>query len=196
MIKKLLRVLFVFVVSNSMFAQQTDDKIPSEKKNPIIFAEAFGGPSAMEHAGFAGGFELNYQYKKSLFSVRYIHATGYKKRDSVFSFYNVEDNDEFTLLYGKRWSTVNRSFSVSTGISHNNLILTKRDEDFNRHLSYDTFYGVPFEASFKWFYPKKRSHLIYNTLIPSIGMKLFGNISKRSYVGIGFSFGFGLSKEY
>lgn len=196
MIKKLLRVLFIFIVSNSIYAQQTNDNILSKKTNPIIFAEMFGGLSIMQHGGFTGGCELNYQYKKSLFSARYNHAAGYRKRDNVFSFYNVEDNDEYALLYGKRWLTASRSFSVSAGISRNNLKLTTRDEDFNRSLRYENFYGVPFEASFKWFYPKKRSNLIYNVIIPSVGMKLFGNISKRSYVGIGVSFGFGLSKEY
>ncbi|MBP1224144.1 hypothetical protein [Flavobacterium sp. 1355] len=193
MVKKLLKVIFVLIFTNSIYAQESNHIELKEKSNPIVYAEAFGGFSCMDHFGLIGGGELNYQYKKDIFSFRYSHLAGYVKRDSVFSFANVEDNDEYALLYGKRWSNNSHSFSVSAGVSSNNLKLTSRDFD---NFQYERFYGMPFEANFKWFYPKRKSHLIYNALIPSIGIKFFGTISKHTFVGVGLSLGFGFSKKY
>ncbi|MBF4517738.1 hypothetical protein IRZ71_15340 [Flavobacterium sp. ANB] len=206
MIKKLLKIIFVLTLSTSIYGQQTNDVESKEKTNPIIYAELFGGFSAMDHVGFSGGVELNYQYKKSLFSLRYANATGYISNEinPFFPFptyYKSEDNSEYALLYGRRWMSERRSFSVSAGISCNNLdskrrFIDEEAETYGFNQKYETFYGVPFEASYKWFYKKKRSKLIYNALIPSIGAKIFGNISKNSYIGFGLSIGLGFSKEY
>ncbi|WP_264535152.1 hypothetical protein [Flavobacterium sp. N1736] len=205
MIKKLLNIIFVLALSNSISGQQTDGEL-HKKPNPIIYAELFGGFSQMNHFGFSSGAELNYQYKKSLFSLRYANATGYISNDinpffPVPSYYISEDNSEYALLYGRRWMSDRRSVSISAGISCNNLDSRRRfvDEEaetYGYNQNYETFYGVPFEVNYKWFYKKKRSKLIYNALIPSIGAKLFGNISKNSYIGVGLSIGFGFSKEY
>ncbi|WP_291150513.1 hypothetical protein [Flavobacterium sp. UBA7680] len=196
MVKKLLKIIFVLILSNSIYAQETNDSELKPKSNPIIYGEAFGGFVGMKHFGLAGGGELNYQYKKHLFTLRYSHESGYVKQDSVFAFSSVEDNDEYAILYGKRWLTRNHSYSVSAGISSNNLKLSFKDSDDNYYYQYKRFVGVPFEANFKWFAPKKRSSLIFNALTPSIGLKLFGSISKNSFVGAGLVIGFGLPKEY
>lgn len=45
-------------------------------------------------------------------------------------------------------------------------------------------------------FTQKRSNLIYNVLIPSVGIKLFGDIGKYTFVGVGVSVGFGLCKHY
>jgi hypothetical protein len=47
-------------------------------------------------------------------------------------------------------------------------------------------------------YRKKKSKLIYNAMIPSVGVKLFGHIGIYSFAGVGVSVsvGFGLSKKY
>lgn len=197
MIKKLLKIVFVLMLSNSIYAQETKDiVIIIQKKSPIIYAEVFGGFSVMQNFGFAGGGELNYQYKKNLFTLRYSHETGYVKQDSVFAFSNVEDNDEYAILYGRRWLTKSHSYSVSVGVNSNNLKFTTRDFEHNRYYQYKRFYGVPFEANFKWFNPKRRSNLIFNALTPSVGVKVFGSISKYSYAGVGLVIGFGLPKNY
>jgi hypothetical protein len=198
MIKKLLKIVFVLVLSNSIYAQETtkDVVIIIQKKSPIIYAEVFGGFSVMRHFGFAGGGELNYQYKKNLFTLRYSHESGYVEQDSVVTFLNVEDNDEYAILYGRRWLTKNHSFSVSVGVNSNNLKFTNRDFEYNRSYQYKRFYGVPFEANVKWFNSKRRSNLVFNALTPSFGFKVFGSISRYSYVGVGVVVGFGLSKQY
>ena len=81
-------------------------------------------------------------------------------------------------------------------MSSNHLKVATRDFEDNFYNQYQRYYGVPFEGNFKFFYPKKRSKLVYNCIIPSIGVKLFGSISKNSFVGVGFALGFGLSKNY
>lgn len=195
MIKKLL-IIFILMLSNSIYAQETNENQVKEKSNPIIYGEFFGGFVGMKHFGFAGGGELNYQYKKSLFTLRYSHETGYVKKDSVFAFKNVEDNDEYAVLYGRRWLRNSHSFSISAGISSNNLKLAHKDSDDTYYYQYKRFYGVPFEANFKWFKPKRKSNLILNAITPSVGLKVFGSISKNTFVGVGLILGLGLNKEY
>jgi len=57
----------------------------------------------------------------------------------------------------------------------------------------------------KWFKKEKKRFRAYYGLIPigkptsfgrSFGFKLYGNIGKLSYVGIGINYGFGWHKRY
>ncbi|MBE8727652.1 hypothetical protein [Flavobacterium hungaricum] len=197
MMQKLLKIIFVLSLSNSIYSQEIKDAVIKEhRSNPIIYAEAFGGFACMDYFGLAGGGEVNYQYKKSLFTLRYSHLTGYVQRDSVFSFQNVQDNDEYAVMYGRRWTRNSHSFSVSAGVSSNNLKTTRRDFEHNRYLRYERYYAVPFEANFKWFKPKRKSSLILNAITPSVGLKVFGSISKNVFVGAGLTLGLGLNKKY
>ncbi|MFB9077483.1 hypothetical protein ACFFLS_18455 [Flavobacterium procerum] len=198
MAKKLLKIIFVLLLSNLTYAQESNDIGLKEKKNPIIYAEAFGGFSYMNYFGLAGGGEVNYQYKKSLFTLRYSHFSGYVKKDSVFVFQNAQDNDEYAVMYGRRWIKNSHSFSVSTGISSNNLKITSKDFENNRNYRYERYYAVPFEVNFKWFKPKRKrkSNLVLNAVTPSVGFKVFGAISKNTFAGVGLIIGFGLNKEY
>lgn len=198
--KKLLKVVFLFTFINTMQAQQITDS-DVKKSNPIIYAEMFGGFSAIKDFGVAGGLEMNYQYKKSLFSFRFTDITGYRKEEIIPIFpvpiYSKTENiQEYAVLYGVRWVKSSHSYSLSTGVSYNNLELEIRDSEGNRYFNYKNFYGVPFEANFKWFYPKRRDKIIFNALIPSVGLKIFGNIAQQSFVGAAVSVGFGFSKQY
>lgn len=68
-----------------------------------------------------------------------------------------------------------------------------------------TYYaGVPFEANIHWFKARKERFRIYG-LIPlghpmgfggSIGLKVFGSVSKNSYIGFGLMYGLGWHREY
>ena len=58
--KKLLKLIVVFVCTNIIYAQET------KLSNTIIYIEAFGGFTVISDGGFGGGFELNYQNKKDL----------------------------------------------------------------------------------------------------------------------------------
>ncbi|WP_431243133.1 hypothetical protein ACQ9BO_26725 [Flavobacterium sp. P21] len=197
----LLSLFFVLVFSNFVLGQETSNLEKEEKTNPIIFFEGFGGPSVVKNLGVSGGVGLNYQLGESLFTFRYINSAGYRRKNDgaviiAPSVYKSEDNVELALMYGRRWVKEHHSYSISAGISRNNLELESRDLDGIRTVSTIGFYGFPFEANYKRFYSKKRSNLIYNVLIPSVGFKLFGDIGKYTFVGVGVSVGFGLCKHY
>lgn len=195
---KLLTLLAVLTFCSVAAQQNSDSEL--EKSNPIIYIDIFGGGAVLHHGGVGGGFELNYQYKKNLFSARYTNASGYTRDENIVliipDYYRSENIYEYALLYGRRWLWTNHSYSISAGISRNNLELAFRDLENNRHVRYKNFYGVPFEANYKWFYKRKKSKIIYNAMIPSVGVKLFGNIGEYSFVGAGVTVGFGFSKRY
>lgn len=196
---KLLRILFVLFFSNAMLGQQNQD-VEKEIQNPIIFIEGFGGPAVVQNIGIAGGAELNYQTGKSLFTFRFTNAVGYDRIDGDYiimpKYYKAQDNKEYALLYGRRWLSRNHSYSISAGISRNNLEMVTINLEENRFVRYENYYGVPFEANYKWFYSKKKPKLYYYILIPSVGFKIFGNIGKYGFAGAGVTLGFGLNKHY
>jgi hypothetical protein len=198
MIKNLLSIFLVLLFLNSIQAQQTDDTESKEKSNPIIYAEAFGGFAVVQNIGLAGGGELNYQTGKNLFSFRYTNAVGYTRKENyiVPTYDKVADNNEFALMYGRRWLKESRSYSISAGLNYNSFEFINRDSDNNRYSNYKYFYGMPFEANYKWYYSKRRSNLIFNMMIPSVGIKLFGSIARNTFVGVGLTLGLGLPKEY
>jgi hypothetical protein len=198
--RTLLSIFLALVFSNSILGQETSNLEKEEKTNPIIYIEGFGGPAVVKNIGIAGGAELNYQTGKSLFTFRFINAVGYARVEGDYiimrKHYKGEDFKEYALLYGRRWLSSNHSYSVSVGISCNNLEIATRDLEDNRFVSYENFYGVPFEANYKWFYSKKKPILLYYILIPSVGVKFYGNIGKYTFFGAGVTFGFGLNKKY
>lgn len=172
-----------------------------KKENPILYFELFGGISVIRDFGYTAGFELNYQHHKSLFSFRYSDVKSIKedkeKRLLIIPYYfNSENIKEYALLYGIRNVKQKTSFSVSGGISHNYLTKTLKDSDGNFYLESESYVGFPFELNMKWFASKKRSKMIWDVLIPSGGVKLFGNISERSFIALGGTFGIGFNKKY
>ncbi len=177
-----------------------------EKSNPILFSEAYLGPALGRASGFSIGMGLNYQLKAHLFTLRYTSVTQ-NDTDWVFIFpviKTLEQTDEFALLYGRRHLYGNHSFSYSSGISYvkNKELISEANDVF----TYDTQQGagLPFEVNIKWFNAKKERYRVL-FLVPigqpisfsrSIGFKLYGNISKNSFVGLGVNYGFGWHKNY
>lgn len=182
MIKRMSNLIIAFVFVNSIYAQET-------KSNSIIYFEGYGGFSVISDAGFAGGIELNYQNKKNLFSFRIIEIAGYvKDAESGFlipSYNRTKHNNECALLFGKRWIQNNHSYSISGGISYNHFI---------SNISNSDYVGLPLEANIIWFSSKKKN-TIGNAITPKLGFKLFGSISKNSFVGVGISLGIGNHKK-
>ena len=198
--KKLIVLLGLFLFFNTLsFAQK--------KSNPIIYIETMFGYSNGGYRGLTGGGNLNYQYKNNLFTVRYLEFTN-SKNEGVFIiipvYTLVERIKEYGMLYGKRIVEGNTSYSYSAGIS---LVERKfLDETGTTVLKYNISkaIGFPFELNVKWFNSKKERYRIYE-IIPvgkptafsnSIGFKFYGDISKKSFVGIGITFGFGWHKIY
>jgi hypothetical protein len=196
-----IKLFLVFIFATSVFGQQVDYVELKNKSNPIIYIEGFGGISAISDIGVAGGVELSYQYKKNLFTFRYIDITGFKQEIvspilPIPIYYETKNDKEYALLYGLRWLQNNHSYSLSAGISYNHFNWNDKYIDDNSFVNQENYFGFPFEANVKWFHSKKRSKLISDVVIPSVGIKIFGNISKNSFLGVSVSIGFGLHKTY
>jgi hypothetical protein len=178
-----------------------------EKTNPILFSEYYFGPAFGSSGGFSNGVSLNYQTKENLLTLRYTNNIQLEGK-FLFVFFPafevVEQTDEFALLYGRRKTYGNHSFSYSAGVGyvkHKEFINVENDV---RNYEIQDGVGLPFEVNIKWFNVKKERYRIY-FLIPvgqptsfsrSIGFKLYGNLSKTSFVGLGINYGFGWHKNY
>lgn len=196
----LLAIAFISI-ENKAFSQT------SGKQNPIIFFDESLGGAFGNAGGFAIVLGMNYQQNRSLFTLRYV-GTAKFGADVIaplvpLPFINVKNSmGEVALLYGLRMVEGDKGYSFSLGASFSGFEQYYDKTGYNEK-SYD-YFGVPFEANIKWFKSEKKRFRIYG-LIPvgkptafggSIGFKLFGNISKQSYAGIGLSIGLGLHKVY
>lgn len=184
----------------------------AQKTNPIIFAD-FGigiGNDMTAKGGFLFYSSLNYEKNKNLITVRYsqLNELGFDVVPVAFIAFPLVTNDvnakEIAIMYGRRYTKENFSFSFSGGISTNIYEQNLKTEDGNYLKQNTNYIGLPLEFSIKWFKREKSPYRIYG-LIPvgkptalgnSIGFKLIGNISQHSYIGLGLDFGIGYHKEY
>ena len=203
MIKNLL-FFFLCFSAITLFAQKT---------NPIIYGElGLGYAQDFSNKGGLINFgEVNYEQNKNLFSARYSEIYEFNLEAAVIAPFIVfpiiateVDYNEIALLYGRRFTESNFSYSFSAGISTNQYIQKIKNENNEWIKDQSNFIGVPFELNIKWFKSAKSPYTIYG-IIPvgkptgignSIGFKLLGNISKHSYAAIGVVFGIGYHKEY
>ncbi len=156
----LLAWTFVAVAQDSL-------KTIMPKTNPIVFFEGSGGYSGGKSDGWTGILSLNYQYKKNLFTARYLGLVDYHidpDQGFVIFFPNyrkAETIDELSLLYGRRYIYGNKSISFSVGIGsvRQRKAINPEESDYiweeNRSL------GVPFEFNIKWFKRRKEPIRIY-----------------------------------
>jgi len=191
-----LKFLVLLFLPFSLFSQ--NDSI---KKTPILYGELTYGITRDFNDGvkFLVGGEFNYQYKNHLFSFRYVENTE-AKSFLIFVPIVLNKSQEYAGLYGKRWIEDGTSYSFSVGLSTNKYSVIENDEVISSYK----YFGVPYEANIKWFKSHKKRYRIYG-LFPvgkptsfgrSFGIKLVGNFSKRSYVGIGLVYGLGIHKQY
>lgn len=182
-----------------------------EKGNlPVIFGEVIlGGAGKINgNRGMLLGAELNYQHKKDLFSIRYTE-NWQTVADVVIVIFPILRTKyaikETALLYGKRWIDGGTSLSISGGISHITYLSNLRDENDEINTMSENYLGFPFEVNLKLFKSEKTRFRILYGLIPvgkptsfgrNFGLKLVGNISRNSFIGLGFVFGLGVHKEY
>ncbi|WP_439129928.1 hypothetical protein [Polaribacter sp.] len=198
--------LFIFFLWISILSINAQQKVDSLiiKANPIVFVDGNLGYANGYLQGFSAGFSINYQIKRDLFKLRFFTIENIEKIDFFIFFpINIVSTtlDEYSLLYGKRYIEDNFSYHFSGGISYNKETF---NDNGNKTVK-DSFVGFPIEIGISWFKSKKERFRIFYGLIPvgkptsfgkSIGIKLYGNIAKKSYVGIGFSFGLGWHKKY
>jgi hypothetical protein len=203
-IKGLLIWAFAALAFHGAYAQD------SEKSPPILFAEGYFGSSSGKAPGLTAGVALNYQFHRNLLTARYLANTdlqlgavgvGIILLPTIRERGNLE---EFSFLYGRRWIAEGHSLSLSLGLSYNTYTTKFRDPANNRFINESFYWGVPFEANVKWFKRSRERYRIYG-LIPvgqptgfgqSFGIKVFGNVSHRSFYGVGLVMGFGFHKKY
>ena len=203
--------LFLFMTFYSLNIQSQEKR---EVDLPIIFGEVlFGGAGRINgNGGILLGGELNYQYKKSLFSIRYIENSELESDvvllTPVTAFPVLRQkhfSKETGLLYGRRWIYRGSSLSVSGGVSSNKFSSNLTDENNQTYRITESYLGFPFEVNFKWFKSEKKKYRILYGLIPvgkptafgqNFGFKLTGNLSRNSFVGLGLVCGLGVHKKY
>lgn len=200
---KYLLLLTFYLITFFVFSQ--NDSIRRKdtiNKSPILYGDISYGISREFNDGvkFMLGASFTYQYKNKIFSLRYVENNEMK---TVFILIPVVVNKskEYAFLYGKRWIEHDMSYSFSAGLSTANYSVYERDEI----ISSEDYLGVPFEINIKWFKSEKQRFGLLYGIIPignstafgrSYGFKIVGNLSKRSYVGIGVVFGLGVHKRY
>ena len=184
-----MRYLFLAVCLLLGFSVTTAQvKTPTK---PLVFGEIYTGITVGKSAGFALGAELNLQIHSSLISARY--GGMYDRKISAISQNSALSAptilDEFSVLYGYRKIFTNHSFSLSAGLSYTKLVSDPSYDSSNTPVS-ETYLGVPVEFNVKWFKDKsKQAHP--RSFGSSFGLKLFGNIARNSYIGLGITFGLG-----
>lgn len=191
-----LTTFFVFSQNDSIKRKDTINK------SPILYGDISYGISREFNDGLKLmlGASFTYQHKNNIFSLRYVENNEIK---TVFLLFPtvVNKSKEYAFLYGKRWIEHDMSYNFSAGISTSNYSVYERDEI----ISSEDYLGVPFEINIKWFKPEKQRFGLLYGIIPignptafgrSYGFKIVGNLSKRSYIGIGVVFGLGVHKHY
>lgn len=208
---------FLFIILYSSFqisfCQVEKDSILKEKEikidtflkktNPIIFGDFSIGYTNGNLEGIGLYGTLYYQHKNDLFSFRAGSNIEIIKIEWVFFFpVNVVSNtfDEYSLMYGKRFIEDGFSYHFQGGISYGKY--TEKNMDIENVVNY---VGFPIEVGLHWFKAKKKRFRVFYGLIPvgkptafgrSFGFKLYANINKRPYVGLGINFGIGWHKKY
>ena len=201
----LLRLSKYLILSACISASPYATSQEHSKKNPIVYLEFFGGHAWGDAGGFSLGTALNYQVNQHFFTVQYdgnvIIRPGNRFYFLIPDYVEKSSLEEIALLYGQRFIKGGKAYSFSAGISYNKFRMLAPDKI--THITTQTI-GFPFQANIKWFQSKKERFRIY-WLIPigkpigygtGIGFKLYGNLSKKSYVALGIVFSGGWHKRY
>ena len=198
----LFSVLFLLSFA-SILSQEKQDSL-QVKTNRIIYAELNLSYMKGNYKGLSSGFNFNYQYKKNLFTFRFIQNYEIERaEDFLFGLFPTDlitnTLSEYSLLYGRRFIENDFSYHFSLGISYNDFT-----RDDNNDFKTVVYAGFPIEIGVNWFNAKKEQFKIWD-LIPvgvssgfgrSIGLKFYANLNKKSYYGLGLVFGLGYHKQY
>lgn len=198
-------IALLFLTRMEVYSQTNIDNSEFGHNN-ILFFETFGGFSGGQGGGIGAGFGVNYEKNKNLITGRVI-GNFRIDFDFIYPWFPLpfpassSTMVEIAGLYGRRFIT-NRgeAVSLSLGVSANNFVFegTKKETK-------DIWYaGVPFEANIQWFKRRVAPFRILGLQLSknptpfsgSIGFKMYGNISKASYVGAGLNIGLGNYRDY
>lgn len=202
--KKLIYLFFGIACHYACLAQQNS--------NPTIYVDGILGYAGGDSKGWTIGGSFNIQSKKDLFSFRILSVNEIDPENDelkalaiIFPFLFTKNTvEEYAVLYGKRFVFDNKSISASLGASTIYRHYKIRRNNNRLHLE-ENYFGMPFEVSIRWFQSTKQRYRAVYGLVPigkptgfgrSIGFKLYGNISKHSFIGLGMTFGLGFHKKY
>ncbi len=217
-IKKFIGIVSVILVMKSVNAQEMartvdleatavsmSDSVASIKIYPTIFVEGFIGIVDESFDEKSYGLSLNYQLKNYLFSYQYIRNTN---DTDIFALIPIKrrNTNHHALLVGPRFVFSSVSLSVSAGVSYAS-IQRKIHDVYSYDAPYvhgESYWGIPFELNFKLFKNKRKPFTparLIGEKTPtgfgsSIGVKVYGSISKHNYFGAGLVFGLGWHKPY
>lgn len=185
-------ILCALFISTMVFSQQEKDF--QKKFHTIISAEVFTGLTGGTFGASPVGYEFTFQKDKHI--IQYRHTARWKfarhyyyKSHDTYPYEAYYTSDvitqahirDYALLYGKRlYMDSNKFFNFLGGVSYNH----HKEKSRYWLLGYDSiddYIGFPFELSIKWF---SKERLGYGA-----GLKVFGNIAKSYYIGVGFNFG-------
>ena|GEM_PF-889246 len=180
-----------------------------EKTSPIVFADVSLGYSVGTPEGLTGVFGVYYQHNNDLFSLRFLVVEDTSTKNFAplipIPIFITEDRvNEYSALYGKRYSSGGHAISFSAGLGLVSREVMEKDNSGNHYYTTSNNIGLPYEVNFKWFKREKAPYRIYGVLPiggrtafgNSFGFKLSGAVSKTSYIGIGLCFGIGYHKYY
>ncbi|MBW3519132.1 hypothetical protein [Flavobacterium sp. NKUCC04_CG] len=181
------------------------DSITQSRVNPIIFVEGFTGIVDESFEEKSYGLSLNYQLKSHLFSYQYIRNTN---DTDIYALIPIKrrNTNQHALLYGQRFVFSSISLSVSAGVSYAS-IQRKIHDIYSYDAPYihgESYWGMPIELNFKLFKNKRKPFgpaRLFGAKEPvgfgsSIGVKVYGSISKHNYFGAALVFGLGWHKSY
>lgn len=202
--RSLILIILIIFSSRFTYAQKEKDSI-SRKDNPIVFMDANIGYSFGVTNGLSGGLSLNYQIEKNLFKFRFFETSRIENVDVIFGIIPISIDQkltrEYSILYGRRFVKNDLAYHFAGGISYSNYKDIKQDVVITEY----NFVGFPLEFGIHWFHSKKERYKVLFGLIPvgkptsfgrGLGLKLYGNLAKRSYIGVGITFGLGWHKKY
>jgi hypothetical protein len=198
-------ILFLSLITSAQKKQDSS----FVKKNPIVFADLTYGYTDGYLKGLSVAGSINYQKTNNLYTFRALATFDFRNASfiSIIPVSGVTKSiEEYSLLYGKRFVKDGFSYHFSGGISYNVYLEKERDYFLDEYVtSKNTYVGFPLEIGVNFFKSKKERYRVLYGLIPvgkptsfgkSLGIKFYANIAKKTYVGIGFSFGLGWHKYY
>ena len=178
--------------------QQQDsiyNKMLPEHHHPGLYLDfGFGGAFVGIH-GLEGSYSLNYENKNSLFTFRGLGTIAYTTRyteETPFTYfpdYKTSNSlGEYALLYGWRFiNQHNQALSVSVGISSDRRTYYYYYPNTPTEKANEYYAGLPFELNYNWFMSR---------FGVGGGLKVMGNISQHSFIGLGVDMSVGFHKSH
>ena len=176
----------------------------SHKTNPIIYGDLTFSPYTSVTDGLLFACDFNYQAGSNLFTLK---GTGIGPMDKVIfnpDFDESDDYAEVAFLYGRRWISGGRSFSLSAGLAVEGQTIYYSYRGSTVTQNHANYIGLPFQAEVLWFRARKRRSRLYGIfpygkptgLGNSVGLNIAGNVSAHSFISFGVVFGLGCFRAY